>query len=160
MLQVVCSESELLEDGELVAVDDVLSRVATPFAGGYYGDHLDDVPWMFDQYAAGFSDRHDVVVLSGRVVAIAAIYVRLTLREDDGWAPIPGSARLAALMSTRDTWRPDPTIVWDTPVPPHPERGSSVRGYAERHEGDEEFNGWLFTLDDASFAPLGVPTAH
>jgi hypothetical protein len=112
------------------------------------------VPWVFDQYAAGFSDRGDVFLLSGRVVAIAAIYMRLSLQGGNGWGPIPGSARLAALTSTQDTWRPEPKIVWNTPAPPASQGGQSVIGYAERGEGDEDFNGWLITLEDTAFAPL------
>jgi hypothetical protein len=159
MLQVVCTESELAEDGVVVTVGDVVSRVSVPFRGGYFGSDLDGVPWMFDQYAAGFSDRDDVVVLAGRVTAIAAIYVRLSSEGRDGWTPIPGSARLASLTSTRDTWRPQPKIIWDVPATPHPDGGYSARGYAERNEGDEDFSGWLFTLEHTSSVPLDVGRA-
>jgi hypothetical protein len=141
MLQVVCTESELAEDGVVVTVGDVVSRVSVPFRGGYFGSDLDGVPWMFDQYAAGSS---------------AAIYVRLSSAGGDGWAPIPGSARLASLTSTRDTWRPQPKIIWDVPAAPHPDGGYSARGYAERNEGDEDFSGWLFTLEHTSSVPLDL----
>jgi hypothetical protein len=150
MLQVVCTESELAEDGVVVTVGDVVSRVSVPFRGGYFGSDLDGVPWMFDQYAAGSSDRDDVIVLSGRVVVIAAIYVRLSRAGGDGWAPVPG---------TRDTWRPQPRIVWDVPAAPHPDGGYSARGYAERNEGDEDFSGWLFTLEHTSSVPPDVGRA-
>jgi hypothetical protein len=156
MLQVVCTESELAEDGVVVTVGDVVSRVSVPFRGGYFGSDLDGVPCMFDQYAAGSSDRDDVIVLSGRVVVIAAIYVRLLQAGGDGWAPVPGSARLAPRTSTRDTWRPQPRIVWDVPAAPHPDGGYSARGYAERNEGDEDFSGWLFTLEHTSSVPLDL----
>jgi hypothetical protein len=159
MPQVVCSESELAENGEVITVGDDVSRVATLRRQAYFGGFLDDVPWMFDQYAAGFSDRDDVVVLAGRITAIAAIYVRLSREGGDGWAPIPGSARLVSLTSTRDTWRPQPKIIWDVPATPHPDGSYSARGYAVRDEGDEDFSGWLFTLEDTSSVPLDVGRA-
>jgi hypothetical protein len=156
MLRVVSTESELAEDGEVITVGDVVTRVALPFDGAYFGDELDDVPWMFDRYAAGFSDRSDVVVLTGRVVAIAAVYVRLSRDDTDGRVPIPTSSRLASLVSTRDTWRPEPTIIWEMPSASPPE-GGLTRGYEERHEGDEILVGWLFTLDETALVALVFP---
>lgn len=48
-LRVHCSDSELAEDGIVLAVRDRVERVATPHVGLRLGTDLAAVPWAFDQ---------------------------------------------------------------------------------------------------------------
>ncbi|HEV7951369.1 MAG TPA: hypothetical protein VGP24_16530 [Glaciihabitans sp.] len=153
MIFVICPDSELAEDGIVIRVNDNVKRVATPFANNYYGDALDDVDWLFDQYAAG-SPSPPTMILSGRVVEIQAIYVRLTNESGKGWEPIRGQSRLQSLSSTADTPRPEPRIAWASTSPPTEDGTSYSRGYDEIRSGDERFNGWLISLEETTLAPV------
>lgn len=153
MLDVLCSDMELGEYGEVIAVDDVVRRLGVRRRSEWFGTDLDQIEYWFDRYA-GLVGSGEVIVLSGEIDAIVSIYTRATRSTDGVWGPRAGSARLEPLSSTRDTRRPLRRVAWavDTPSASH-ERGA--RGRWDPREGDESLWGWRVTLADAA-----VEAAH
>ncbi len=145
MLRVLCSETELQEDGEVIAIGDHVSRVGCRVENVFYGTDLDEIEWRFDQYADAVG--YEAVTISGQVIAISAIYVRFTATSGGGWAPRLGSAHLEPLDSTASTRKIEDVVDWG-PLSPPDEHGHAYRaGYPQIAEGDEHLSGWLFTLD-------------
>jgi putative ribosome biogenesis GTPase RsgA len=71
VLRVLCSTTELDEDGETLTVGDTVRRLAARNQGKYFGTDLDNVEWHFDRYAE--YTRRDTANVTGQIVAIAAI---------------------------------------------------------------------------------------
>lgn len=154
MLRVLCSTSELDEDGETLTVGDRVHRLAARNQGKYFGTDLDNIEWHFDRYAK-YTGR-DTATVEGQVLAIAAIYVRLTSTTDVGWTAQSGSAHVEPLESTSTTRRPVPTIDWQPAAAPTADaRGYGAVGYRRDKEGDEHLAGWVITLTPAA---TGFPT--
>lgn len=151
MLRVLCSRSELEENGEVIAVGDNVSRLASYGEHVYYGTELDALEWHFDQYADAFGDP--ATTISGQVTAISAVFVRLT-RATDGWTARLGSAQLEPLTTTSATRTIEDTIDWGPVSPPDPDGHSYSVGYPQIREGDELHAGWVITLASPTF------TAH
>jgi hypothetical protein len=145
VLQVLCSESELGEYGESIAVGDLVSRTAARAEGGYFGTDLDLVGWRFDRYADATGS--EPTTISGTVVAIDAVHVRLTGTEE-GWTALPGSARLEPRRTTAGTRRPPDRVEWGPPSPPDEEGAVYRVGLHRIEEGDELLSGWLLTLSE------------
>ena len=145
VLRVLCSTSELDEGGETLTVGDMVTRLAARNQGQYFGTDLDDIDWHFDRYAE-YTGR-DTATIAGQIVAIAAIYLRLTATTDTGWTARSGSAHVEPLESTSTTRRPVPTIDWRLAAAPTADtRGFSAVGYRRNKEGDEHLAGWVITL--------------
>lgn len=145
VLRVLCSDSELDENGEVIAVGDCLSRLAGRVENVYYGTDLDSLEWRFDQYADAIG--YHAATISGRVTAISAVYVRLTKAVEGGWTARLGSAHLEPLDTTAATRRIEDVIDWG-PLSPTDEHGRAYRtGYPRIHEGDEHLSGWVITLE-------------
>ena len=111
MLHVLCDPSELDEDGVVIEVGEVVSRLAVPNTGKFYASALDDAPYRFDRYARATRDSGAVLV-TGRVVAIDAIYTTLESADGLGGHPVPGSARTEPLRSTGAGPRPQNLDGW------------------------------------------------
>lgn len=69
MLRVLCTDSELAEEGDVLAVGDRPERFASRLASGFYGTELDDVEWVFDRYVRVGGERRTSAIL-GFVVSI------------------------------------------------------------------------------------------
>jgi len=151
MLRVLCADSELAEEGDVLAVGDRPERLAGRPVPGFYGTELDDIEWVFDRYAQVGGGRR-IAVISGLVVSIDAVYVSLTLTPQ-GWAPAAGTATLEALYSTASTRRPEHRIVWGAASAPDQHGDTYRAGYPAFEEGDENFTGWVITLAEEHVHP-------
>jgi len=151
MLRVLCTDSELAEEGGVLAVGDRPERLAGRAAPGFYGTELDDIEWVFDRYAQVGGERRTAVI-SGLVVSVDAVYVSLTLTPQ-GWAPAAGTATLEALYSTARTRRPERRIVWGATSAPDQHGHTYRAGYPAFEEGDESFTGWVITLAEEHVHP-------
>ena len=129
MLLVLCDPSELDEDGVVIEVGEVVSRLAVPNVGAYFATGLDESPYRFDQYALA-DPTPGAVLITGRVVAIDAIYTAIENVDGHGFSPVPGGARTVSLTSTAVS--------------------RVSRGYSALRPHDEDFNGWRFALDTSS----------
>lgn len=144
MLRVLCGTTELEEYGEVIAIHDRVERIAAHSEGNYFCTGLDDIDWVFDRYADWAGPM--IATVTGRVVAIDAVYVRLAPVEG-GWTAAAGTARLESLFTTAETRRPPSRIDWGRPSPPD-ETGRRFRvGYPLVREGDEHLSGWVVALD-------------
>lgn len=154
MLRVLCVQTELQEDGEVISVGDRVKRLAGRLPGGYFGTNLDEVEWGFDRYAELTSSH--AAVIEGDVVAIAAVYVGLAALGN-GWTAAPGTAWLEPLSSTATTRAPENRIEWSTQSMP------SGHSYPVPHhrteEGDEYLTGWLFTLEQEVLTPSPIASS-
>lgn len=145
-MQVRCGPAELGEYGEAIAVGDRIERPAVRRSGeAFFGTALDDVEWELDRYHALVAAPSFLIV--GTVTGIDAVFARIGLGEE-GWAPIPGSARLEPVPSTRATRRVAPR----TRRPEAP--GPAPWGASAPEDGDEHAYGWLLALDEATAVPL------
>lgn len=151
MLRVLCTDSELAEEGDVLAVGDRPERLASRPALGFYGTELDDIEWVFDRYAQVGSERRTAAI-SGLVVSIDAVYVSLT-HTLQGWAPAAGTATLEALYSTARTRRPEPRIVWEAASAPDQHSHTYRAGYPMFEEGAKSFTGWVITLAEEHVQP-------
>ncbi len=156
VLRVLCSESELEENGEVIAVGDRVSRLAGRVEGPYYGTDLDSIDWRFDQYAEDIG--YEAATISGQVTEISAIYVQRTAAAEGGWTARPGSAHLEPLSTTEATRKIVDLIDWGPPSPPDEHGRAYSIGHARVEEGDELLSGWVFTLDAPHIHTL-TPTA-
>ncbi|MDH2442624.1 hypothetical protein QDR37_01570 [Amnibacterium sp. CER49] len=134
MLRVLCSESELGEYGERLAIGDRVDRVARRDQGGYFGTELDEIVWRFDRYAE--VGGADPVRITGTVTAIAAVYVEMTQLGSCTWTAAHGTAHQEPLTTTTGTRRPVEGV-----------------GIHRVEEGDERLAGWLVELEDERIAP-------
>ena len=147
MLRVLCSESELGDHGEAVAVGDRIARSASRIDHAAFGTALDEVEWRLDRDAVAAGPG--AVTVSGVVRSISAVYVDLIRLGDCTWAPATGSAHLEPLTTTAATRRPEAPA----------DRSASPAGAADRFgaplvvDGDERLSGWLLTLDEEAVAP-------
>ena len=92
MLQVLCSTSELDEDGECIAVGDRIERPAgRRRAGTFYGTELDTVEWSFDRYAE--ITGAETVIIGGRVTAISGEWAPRSKPDSQGRAFALGHPR-------------------------------------------------------------------
>lgn len=145
VLRVLCSESELGEHGEAVAVGDRIARSASRIDHAAFGTALDEVEWRLDRDAVAAGP--DAVTVSGVVHSISAVYVDLIRLGDCTWAPATGSAHLEPLTTTAATRRPEaPT---DRGAAPALDRFAAPLVV----DGDERLSGWLLTLDEEAVAP-------
>lgn len=146
MLQVLCSSTELEEYGEVLQVHDRVRRLGGRRRGRFFGTELDEVEWSFDRYAGVAGDG--AVTISGLVVALQAVFVRLTQRPGAGWTVEPGSAHLEPIFSTAATRRPQTRTAWSE-LTPGKGAGRVVRyGHRVVNEGDEDFSSCLVTLNE------------
>jgi hypothetical protein len=155
-VEVLCGTTVLDEDGETLAVGDVIDRPAVPRRRAYYGGELDLVEWAFDNYAYAGPDP-EAVTIRGRVTAIDAIYVTLTrATARGGWAPRRDSARRVPVHSTSMTKRPTRRrgkITWSEPD----ENGHRYgRSYGDTREGDEDLSGWLVVRETADASHFDI----
>ncbi|NYF14993.1 hypothetical protein HDC34_003328 [Pseudoclavibacter sp. JAI123] len=156
MIRVLCSVSELEEDGEVVTVGDRVERQAEFASRGFFGTELDRIRWHFDQYAEARVSQPWLI--SGTVESLSAVYVALAQvrlpRQE--WMHVPGSARLEPLESTRETRSPqrerERTALLKQP-PPADVFGSYGHPLAYPKDGDEDHAGWCFTLVDETVRP-------
>ena len=147
MIRVLCSDSELDEGGEVIAVGEHVSRLAARIQNVYYGTDLDAIEWRFDQYADAIG--YESATISGQVIAISAVFVRLTAAPGGGWTARLGSAHLEPLETTASTRKIEHEVMWGTPSPTN-EHGYAYRtGSPRLEEGDEYPSGWVFTLASA-----------
>jgi len=98
MLHVLCDPSELDEDGVVIEVGEVVSRLAVPNVGTYFATGLDESPYRFDQYALA-NPTPGAVLITGRVVAIDAIYTAIENVDGHGFS---GSRRRAHRLAELD----------------------------------------------------------
>jgi hypothetical protein len=145
VLDVLCSDMELGEYGEVIAVGDAVRRLGVRRRTEWFGTGLDQIEYWFDRYA-GLVGTGEIVVLSGEIDAIASVYTRVTRLPDGAWGPRPGSASLEPLASTIDTRRPLRYIA-PTAGPPSISQGGAW-GRWDPREGDESLWGWRVTLAD------------
>ncbi|MGT2427418.1 hypothetical protein [Amnibacterium kyonggiense] len=145
MLRVLCSDSELDENGEVITVGDGVSRLAGRVQGTYFGTDLGSIDLHFDQYAEDLG--HESATVSGRVAAISAVHVRRSRGDEGGWTAQPGSAHLEPLETTAATRKPREVIDWGPPSAPHENGRRYSLGRARIKEGDELLHGWVFRLD-------------
>jgi hypothetical protein len=134
MLRVLCSESELGEYGERLAVGDRVDRIARRNDEGYFGTQLDEIIWRFDRYAE--ITGAEPVRISGTVTALAAVYVEMTQLGDCTWTAAHGTAHQEPLTTTSGTRLPDRGV-----------------GTSRVEEGDERLSGWLIDLEDDRVDP-------
>ncbi len=147
MLDVLCTASELAEYGEVLVVRDRLERLAVTITPNFYGTELDEIEWVFDRFAQVGSGGRKTATISGVIVSIDAVYVRLT-RKSRGWAPAAGTATLERLERTAATRRPECRIAWGAASVPDEHGHANRTGYPVFEEGDESFTGWVITLAD------------
>lgn len=144
-VRVYCVHYELEEDGETLTVGERIRRVVVPYGTGeYFGTELDRIPWMFDR--AGFAGPGlGGRVLEGVVTRIDAIYVQRPV----GAQMVRGSAQLESLRTTDERRRPELRPLKNRPIPPGFTGTSYYGTYEDRRVGDEDFSGWVITVDAA-----------
>lgn len=145
MLAVLCTDSELAEEGEVLSVGDQVARLAVTATPDFYGTDLDRIEWVLDRYAQVASGGRRIAEISGTIASIDAIYVALSLNLT-GWAPAAGTATLERLETTTATRRPERRIAWGPTVAMDAQGRATRAGYPVLEEGDEHFSGWVITL--------------
>lgn len=143
MLEVLCSEMELSEYGESVAVGEVVRRRGVRRRGSAFGTGLDEIEHWFDRYA-GVVGAGEPLIIGGEIDAIAAISTTVTRAADGTWGPRRGSSRLEPLATTAATRRPLRRIRWESRA-----GHDGWWGQPDLREGDEQLWGWRFVLVDA-----------
>ncbi len=151
MLRVLCSETELAEEGETIAVGQRLRRTAARY-GSALGGELAGVDWWFDRYAEG--NPASAVTISGVVASVHSVHVRLMLEPGRGLVPRPGSTTLTPLTSTADARQPVQEVQWGPPTAPDEHGDVHQGGWQSVQPGDESLMGWLILLDGEEIAPF------
>ena len=149
MLRVLCSESELGEDGEALVVGDRIARPASRVEDTVFGTALDEVEWRLDRDAVAAG--REAVTVSGVVRSISGVYVDLIRLGDCTWAPATGSAHLEPLTTTAATRRSDEQV--DRSVASAPDDAGDPFDAPLVLDGDERLSGWLLTLDEEAVDP-------
>lgn len=150
VLQVLCGETELAEYSEVIALGDRIERQAARLPR-HLGAALDGAEWTLDRYAAVVGCP--VATITGVVVAIDAVFVRMTREPSGSWAPAVGPPHLEPVSTTALTRRPGRSIVNARSSRPGEHGGR--REFDAMQEGDERLSGWRFTLDREHFVPPG-----
>ena len=151
MLQVLCSETELAEEGETIAVGQHVRRTAARYGSGP-GDELTGVVWWFDRYAEG--NPASAVTISGVVASVHSVHVLQMLERGVGLVRRPGPTTLTPLISTDDTRQPERKVQWGPPTGPDEHGDVFQGGWQAVQNGDESLMGWLILLEDEEVAPF------